>query len=161
MLGSFGVQKSPWREGMHVGSLLKNHLTDPPMEKYKHARALLMAVYLPCRGSTAKPFLKLCSLKASWRMVGSSQKGLVLQPCCHERNLSVEKIQLKCLRYLFCPFITQASPPSWGWEVRACVCVGLCFRGEPCCTGTCGPPPGSGPFIVLTINLSPIYNLKH
>lgn len=64
-------------------------------------------------------------------MVGASQKDLVLQRCCCERNLSVEKIQRKCPRYLFYSFITQAFPPSLGWEVRACVCVDCALGGNP------------------------------
>lgn len=92
----------------------------PPTPSMYKMCVLLVAICLPCRGLNAKPFLELWSLKASWRMVSSSQKGLVLQPHCHERNLSVEKIQLKCLRYLFCPF--TSLPPTLDREVREPVC---------------------------------------
>lgn len=91
-------------------------------------------------------------------MVGSSQKGLVLQPRCHERNLSVEKIQFKYLRYLFCPRLREAFSPSLGWEVRACMCVAVLSGGTLLHRHlwVC-----SSPLIVLTTNLSPIYNSKH
>lgn len=62
-------------------------------------------------------------------MVGSSQKGLVLQPRCHERNLSVEKkYSLNTSDIYFVLALHKPSLPTLGWEVRACVCA---FRGNP------------------------------
>lgn len=115
------VQQSPRQEGTHVGSPQKTWLTPPPTEMYKHVHALLMAVCL-AEGRLQNPFWNYAPWKPPEEWWALARK-VILQRCCCERNRSVEKIQLKCLRYLFCPFITQACPPSLDCEVKG-TCVG-------------------------------------
>lgn len=91
--------------------------------------------------------------------------GLKPERCCFTAPLPWKKS--KCRKkyslntsdiYFVLSLHKPSLPPSLGWEVRACVCVAVLSGGTllhrhlwAC----------SSPLIVLTINLSPIYNSKH
>lgn len=100
----------------------------PPVEKYKRVHVLFDGyLFALQRVDCRNPFWNYAPWKPPEEWWAQARRVMFYSPSAMEKkkkNLSVEKIQLKCLRYLFWPFITQGSPPSLGWEVRACVCGG-------------------------------------